>query len=243
MNDQTPPPPASRGPGRGLFVAFEGGDGAGKSTQSRLLGEWLEQQGYAVQHTREPGGTALGRQVRELLLHGEDGSVSARAEALLFAADRAHHVATLVRPALERGEVVLTDRYLDSSVSYQGAARQLGHDEIRDLSLWAVEGLVPDLTVLLDVPASVGRERRGEVHDRLEREADDFHDRVRQGFLDLAARDPQRYAVLDATASAEELAAAVRQRVTALLGSGSGSDGAGDRDRGRDGDRDGVTAP
>lgn len=208
------------GVGRGLFVAFEGGDGAGKSTQSRLLGEWLEQQGYAVRHTREPGGTTLGREIRDLLLHGEDGSVSPRAEALLFAADRAHHVATLVRPALERGQIVLTDRYLDSSVAYQGAARDLGYDEIRELSLWAVEGLVPDLTVLLDVPAGVGRERRGEVHDRLEREADAFHDRVRQGFLDLAAREPDRYAVLDATTPAEELAAAVRERVTALLGSG-----------------------
>ena len=221
------------GSGRGLFVAFEGGDGAGKSTQSRLLGEWLEQQGYAVRHTREPGGTALGQAIRDLLLHGDDGSVSPRAEALLFAADRAHHVATLVRPALERGEIVLTDRYLDSSVAYQGAARQLGHDEVRELSLWAVEGLVPDLTVLLDVPADVGRDRRGEVHDRLEREADAFHDRVRQGFLGLAARDPQRYAVLDATAPAEELAAAVRHRVTALLGSGRDSNSDSDRDTAR----------
>jgi dTMP kinase len=216
--EQTPPHVAPRGVGRGLFVAFEGGDGAGKSTQARVLGEWLEQRGYAVRHTREPGGTALGREIRELLLHGEDGSVSPRAEALLFAADRAHHVATLVRPALERGEVVLTDRYLDSSVAYQGAARDLGHEEIRQLSLWAVDGLVPDLTVLLDVPAGVGRERRGTVHDRLERETDDFHDRVRQGFLDLAARDPARYAVLDATGGVQDLAAAVRSRVAGLLG-------------------------
>lgn len=218
MIEQTPPHVAPRGVGRGLFVAFEGGDGAGKSTQARVLGEWLEQRGYAVRHTREPGGTALGREIRELLLHGEDGSVSPRAEALLFAADRAHHVATLVRPALERGEVVLTDRYLDSSVAYQGAARDLGHEEIRQLSLWAVDGLVPDLTVLLDVPAGVGRERRGTVHDRLERETDDFHDRVRQGFLDLAARDPARYAVLDATGGVQDLAAAVRSRVAGLLG-------------------------
>ena len=218
MIEQTPPHVAPRGVGRGLFVAFEGGDGAGKSTQARLLGEWLEQQGYAVRHTREPGGTTLGREIRELLLHGEDGSVSPRAEALLFAADRAHHVATLVRPALERGQVVLTDRYLDSSVAYQGAARDLGHDEVRELSLWAVEGLVPDLTVLLDVPAGVGRERRGAVHDRLERETDDFHDRVRQGFLDLAAREPARYAVLNATLPVGDLASAVRERVAGLLG-------------------------
>lgn len=217
MTGPTSPPTSSRGHDRGLFLAFEGGDGAGKSTQARLLGEWLHAQGYAVRHTREPGGTALGRQVRELLLHGEDGSVSPRAEALLFAADRAHHVASVVRPALERGEVVLTDRYLDSSVAYQGAARALGHDEVRALSLWAVEGLVPDLTVLLDVSAGEGRARRGEVHDRLEREADDFHDRVRQGFLDLAGREPQRYLVLDAALTVEELAGRIRDRVAQLL--------------------------
>ncbi|MGD8149181.1 dTMP kinase [Ornithinimicrobium sp. Y1694] len=217
MSDQTPPDPVTRGGGRGLFIAFEGGDGAGKSTQAGLLGAWLTEQGYAVSHTREPGGTALGRQIRELVLHGEDGSVTPRAEALLFAADRAHHVASLVRPALERGHVVLTDRYLDSSVAYQGAARALGHEEIRDLSLWAVEGLVPDLTVLLDVPAALGRVRRGEVHDRLEREADSFHDRVRAGFLDLAARDPERYVVLDASGAPEDLAATVRDRVALLV--------------------------
>lgn len=217
MIEQPPPETAAGGHGRGLFVAFEGGDGAGKSTQSGLLGRWLQDQGYAVVHTREPGGTALGRAVRELLLHGEDGSVSPRAEALLFAADRAHHVGTVVRPALERGEVVLTDRYLDSSVAYQGAARALGHEEVRDLSLWAVEGLLPDLTVLLDVTAGQGRARRGAVHDRLEREADDFHDRVRQGFLDLAARDPDRYLVLDADQDRAMIAEAVRRRVGMLL--------------------------
>lgn len=217
MTEPSPPAPAVRGRGAGLFVAFEGGDGAGKSTQSGLLGEWLAAQGYAVRHTREPGGTALGHRVRELLLHGEDGSVSPRAEALLFAADRAQHVASVVRPALERGEVVLTDRYLDSSVAYQGAARALGHDEVRQLSLWAVEGLLPDLTVLLDVTAREGRARRGEVHDRLEREADDFHDRVRRGFLDLADREPGRYVVLDAARPVEELAGTIRERVVGLL--------------------------
>lgn len=216
MTSQAPPQPPEGG-GPGLFVAFEGGDGAGKSTQARLLGEWLEGLGYAVGHTREPGGTALGRQIRELLLHGADGSVSARAEALLFAADRAHHVASVVRPALQRGVVVLSDRYLDSSVAYQGAARELGHEEVRELSLWAVEGLVPDLTVLLDVAAGEGRARRGAVHDRLERETDDFHDRVRHGFLDLAAREPARYVVLDATSPVEELAARVRERLAPLL--------------------------
>ena len=221
MTEQTPSPAASRGGGRGLLIAFEGGDGAGKSTQARLLGEWLTAQGHEVVHTREPGGTTLGRALRELVLHGEDGSVSPRAEALIFAADRGHHVATVVRPALERGAVVLTDRYLDSSVAYQGAARALGHEEIRDLSLWAVEGLLPDLTVLLDVSAEQGRARRGGVHDRLEREADDFHDRVRRGFLDLAAAEPGRYLVLDAGQPVEELAEAVRARVGQLLGAGA----------------------
>lgn len=217
MIDQTPPATAARGHGRGLFIAFEGGDGAGKSTQSRLLGQWLLERGVVVQHTREPGGTTLGRALRELVLHGEDGSVTPRAEALIFAADRAHHVATVVRPALERGEVVLTDRFLDSSVAYQGAARALGHAEVRDLSLWAVEGLVPDLTVLLDVSATVGRDRRGVVHDRLEREADEFHERVQRGFLDLAAASPERYLVLDARGEVQDLADAVRERVRVLV--------------------------
>lgn len=217
MIDRTPPTTAASGRGRGLLIAFEGGDGAGKSTQSRLLGQWLQEQGYAVLHTREPGGTTLGRTLRELVLHGEDGSVAPRAEALIFAADRAQHVATVVRPALERGEIVLTDRYLDSSVAYQGAARELGHEEVRDLSLWAVEGLVPDLTVLLDVSPEQGRERRGAVHDRLEREADDFHGRVRQGFRTLAAAAPDRYLVLDAGEDVVGLADAVRARVAGLL--------------------------
>lgn len=221
MIDQTPSHAASRGVGQGLFIAFEGGDGAGKSTQAQLLGQWLQEGGHEVVHTREPGGTTLGKALRELVLHGEDGSVTPRAEALIFAADRGHHVATVVRPALERGAVVLTDRYLDSSVAYQGAARDLGHEEIRNLSLWAVQGLLPQLTVLLDVTAQQGRTRRGEVHDRLERETDTFHDRVRQGFLELAAREPDRYLVLDASLLVEELAAAVRTRVCGLLPTGS----------------------
>lgn len=201
----------------GLFVAFEGGDGAGKSTQADLLAGWLSDQGQEVVRTREPGGTPLGRSLRELVLHGEDGSVAPRAEALIFAADRAQHVATVVRPALGRGAVVVTDRYLDSSVAYQGAARELGHDEVRDLSLWAVEELVPDLTVLLDVEPGQGRDRRGTVPDRLEREDDSFHDRVRQGFLALAAQDPDRYLLLDAGRPVEELAEQVRERVRTLI--------------------------
>ena len=208
MSTHPAPPP----PGSGLFVAFEGGDGAGKSTQAALLEQWLTGAGREVVRTREPGGTVVGRAIREVVLHGDH--VAPRAEALLFAADRAHHVATVVRPALRRGAVVLTDRYLDSSIAYQGTARALAPEEIRDLSLWAAEGLLPDLTILLDVGAGVGRARRGQVHDRLEREGDDFHERVRSGFLGLAAADPGRYLVLDATLPVEHLQQAVRARLT-----------------------------
>jgi dTMP kinase len=215
--------PREAGPGEtaaaaydGLFLAFEGGDGAGKSTQLALLRQWLESLGRTVVVTREPGGTPFGRHVRDLVLHGEH--VAPRAEALLFAADRAHHVETLVRPALERGDVVLTDRYLDSSAAYQGAGRDLGADEVRDLSLWATRGLLPDLTVVLDVDPQTGRERRAGVHDRLESEPDDFHGRVRRHFLDLAAQAPQRYLVVPADRSREQIHAAVRERVAALLG-------------------------
>ncbi|HET7306062.1 MAG TPA: dTMP kinase [Segeticoccus sp.] len=221
MTDQPrpPAPPGDAPRGRGLFVAFEGGDGAGKSTQARLLAEWLEARGRTVRLTREPGGTDLGGRIRELVLHG--GHVAPRAEALLFAADRAHHVASLIRPALDRGEVVITDRYLDSSVAYQGAGRDLGPEEIRELSLWAVGGLVPDLTILVDVPAEVGRQRREGVHDRLESLEGDFHERVRRHFLDLARRDPDRYLVLDGELAPEELQRCVRARVGATPGVGA----------------------
>lgn len=195
----------------GLFISMEGGDGSGKSTQSRALQEWLEGLGYEVVMTREPGGTELGQHIRELLLHGDD--VAPRAEALLFAADRAHHVATKIRPALARGAVVISDRYLDSSVAYQGASRNLGQDEIRDLSLWAVDGLLPDVTVLVDVPAEVGAERVGKVQDRLESAGLAFHQRVREEFRRLAAAEPQRYVVVDGTAPIAEITA----QLTALI--------------------------
>lgn len=210
----TPTSPTPEHPG--LFVAFEGGDGAGKSTQSRLLGAALEALGREVVLTREPGGTALGAAIRQVLLHGDH--VAPRAEALLFAADRAHHVATLVRPALERGAVVLTDRYMDSSIAYQGVARALQHDDIRAISRWAVQDLLPDLTVLLDVTPEQGRARRGGVHDRLEREDDTFHEAVRQGYLQLAAAEPARYLVLDATGDPATLHAAVCRQLAALRG-------------------------
>lgn len=199
----------------GVFVSFEGGDGAGKSTQSRLLGEWVQARGREVVLTREPGGTALGHLLRDAVLHGDH--VDARTEALLYAADRAHHVHSLVRPALERGAVVITDRYLDSSVAYQGSGRDLGAREVEDLSLWATHGLMPALTVLLDLDPVLGRSRLTGDPDRLERAGDDFHRRTRQAFLDRAAAEPARWLVLDATRPVDEIAARVRERMAALL--------------------------
>ncbi|GAA2965669.1 dTMP kinase [Microbacterium schleiferi] len=203
----------------GLFITLEGGDGSGKTTQASLLHGWLESAGRTVVRTREPGGTEVGVLIRDIVLHHR-GEVSPRAEALLYAADRAHHIATVVRPALERGEVVIQDRYLDSSVAYQGAGRVLGRDEIRDLSLWATEGLLPHLTVLLDLDPSTARARldaADKPFDRLEAERDEFHTRVRAEYLVLAAAEPERFLVLDASLPADEIAEAVRARVTALL--------------------------
>jgi len=205
--------PSTTTPRLGLFVAFEGGDGAGKSTQVRLLAQALTNAGREVVVTRQPGGTPLGSAIRDLVLHG--GHVSPRAEALLYAADKAHHVDELIRPTLERGVDVLTDRYTDSSIAYQGAGRDLGPQEIHELLVWAVAGLFPDLTIVVDVPAAVGRARRGSVHDRIESEGDDFHERVRQHFLDLAAAAPQRYLVLDGTADPADLHAQVVARLRA----------------------------
>lgn len=217
--DTPPAPVAGRRPEKGLFVTFEGGDGVGKTTQAALLEEWLTQAGRTVVRTREPGGTEVGVLIRDIVLHHR-GEVSARAEALLYAADRAHHVQTLVRPALARGEVVIQDRYLDSSVAYQGAGRVLGRDEVRRLSLWATEGLLPDVTVLLDLDPSAARSRLDaddKPFDRLEAEEEHFHARVREEFLALAAAEPTRFLVLDAALPAADLAAAVRARVETLL--------------------------
>lgn len=205
--------PVSTSPG--LFVCFEGGDGAGKSTQVRLLADALTARGHEVVVTRQPGGTELGARIRDLVLHGDH--VAPRAEALLFAADKAHHVDELIRPALRAGRVVVTDRYTDSSIAYQGAGRDLGAGEIRALQHWAVGGLLPDLTIVLDVPASVGRARRGAEHDRLESEADAFHEAVRRGFLALAAQDAGRYLVVDATSPVRDLHEQVLARVDASL--------------------------
>ncbi|GAA1465340.1 dTMP kinase [Microbacterium thalassium] len=215
---------ARRHPHAGLFVTFEGGDGAGKTTQAALLDAWLAEQGRTVVRTREPGGTEVGVLIRDIVLHHR-GDVAPRAEALLYAADRAHHIATVVRPALDRGDVVIQDRYLDSSVAYQGAGRVLGRDEVRDLSLWATEGLLPDLTVLLDLAPDAARARLDaddKPFDRLEAEKDAFHARVRAEFLELAANEPDRFLVLDAAQAPEALAAAVRERVTALAEASGG---------------------
>ncbi|WP_434810046.1 dTMP kinase [Microbacterium sp. bgisy189] len=203
----------------GLWITFEGGDGSGKTTQASLLEEWLRASGRTVVRTREPGGTEVGMLVRDIVLHHR-GDIAPRAEALLYAADRAHHVATLVRPALARGEVVIQDRYLDSSVAYQGEGRVLDADEIRNLSLWATEGALPDVTVLLDLDPAAARARLDaddKPFDRLEAEKADFHGRVRTAFLALAAAEPDRFLVLDATLPPAELAAAVRERVAGRL--------------------------
>lgn len=197
------------------FIVFEGGDGAGKSTQIAALREWLAGGAQEVVVTREPGGTELGVSLRELLLHG--GHVAPRAEAMIFAADRAHHVESVIRPALERGAVVICDRFQDSSIAYQGAGRTMDPAEIAGLSQWATDGLLPDVTVLLDLDPAVGRSRRGPGGDRLEQEAEEFHQRVRAGFRALAEEHPQRYLVVDATLPAQEVAALVRDRIVPLV--------------------------
>ena len=185
----------------GLFITLEGGDGTGKSTQSALIGDWFTAKGREVVFTREPGGTDLGNELREIVLHSR-GHIAPRAEALLYAADRAHHIATVVRPALERDAVVIQDRYLDSSVAYQGAGRVLDPDEVRHVRMWATEGLVPDVTVVLDLDPAIGRDRLDAANkqfDRLEAEALEFHTRVRDAYLTMAADEPERFLVVDAT--------------------------------------------
>lgn len=205
----------------GLFIAFEGGDGAGKSTQAALLAEALEALGHTVLRTREPGGTPIGEKLRSLVLDHGHGTIDARTEALMFAASRAAHASQVIRPALERGEVVITDRYIDSSVAYQGAGRDLGTHAVRSLNEWATDSLQPALTVLLDVAPTDGRGRRAaseEVEDRLESEPDDFHARIRAAFLDLAGTHADSYLVLPANRPVDELAATILDRVSRLLG-------------------------
>ena len=200
---------------KGIFIAFEGGEGTGKSTQSKLLQKWLEQEGETVVLSREPGGTDLGKDLRKILLGHETGVISPRAEALLYAADRAHHVFSVIRPGLDRGDVVITDRYFDSSAAYQGAGRVLNPSEVARISRWATESLYPTLTILIDVPAEIGLSRL-QSRDRLEAEPTEFHERVRQEFLQIAMMDPERYFVVEGTQSVEEIHAQIIARVAEL---------------------------
>ncbi|WP_152649985.1 dTMP kinase [Demequina globuliformis] len=196
----------------GFFVVFEGGDGVGKTTQIDRLAQAMRGDREVVV-TREPGGTPLGQQLRQAIMHGDH--VAPRAEALLYAADRAHHIATKVRPALERGAVVVQDRYIDSSIVYQGGARGLG-EEVERISTWGTEGLLPDLTVLLDMEPGEGRLDR--ELDRVERETGEYKALIRQAFLDLARREPERYVVIDAAQSIDAVAGHVREAVNVALG-------------------------
>jgi dTMP kinase len=202
-------------PATGVFIAFEGGEGTGKSTQSKLLKEWLEARGESVVLSREPGGTDLGQGLRKILLGHETGVISPRAEALLYAADRAHHVFSVIRPALAEGKVVITDRYFDSSIAYQGAGRVLAPGEVARISRWATESLFPTLTIVIDLPAEIGI---GRLHnpDRLEAEPLAFHERVRQEFLQIARLDPERYLVVDGKQDIQEIHAAIIARVSEI---------------------------
>ncbi len=202
---------------RAPFIVFEGGEGAGKSTQSRALADYHEARGRSVRRTREPGGTPAAEAIRAVLLDPANTGLDDRAEALLFAAARGDHAARVIRPALAAGDIVISDRYLDSSVAYQGVARDLGAERVADLSLWATGGLVPDLTIVLDVDPAVGL-ARVVGPDRLESEPVEWHRRVRQAFLEIAAAAPDRYLVLDGTRPVEDLAVEIATVVSDLVG-------------------------
>ena len=202
---------------RGLFVVFEGGDGVGKSTQVHRLCAWLAEAGRPYLATFEPGDTAAGRQIRSLLLDPATGDLAPRAEALLYAADKAHHLAEVVRPALERGEIVVCDRYVDSMLAYQGAGRVLDHDQVELVARWATEELRPQLTVLLDLDPIVAVGAMTE-RDRLEAAGEAFHQSARSYFLTLAARDPEHYLVLPARDSVQSIFATVQARLAELIG-------------------------
>ncbi|CAB4675252.1 unannotated protein [freshwater metagenome] len=199
----------------GTFISFEGGEGSGKSTQTQLLKTYLESIGEKVLLSREPGGTPLGKKLREILLDNQTGNISPRAEALMYAADRANHVYSLIQPALAAGQVVITDRYLDSSVAYQGAGRILQPTEVARISRWATENLSPILTVIMDIPAETGLSRL-QSRDRLEAEPLAFHERIRQEYLNIANSDPERYFVVDATQSKEAIHEEIVERVSKL---------------------------
>ena len=213
LNGSAPPPPR-----RGLLLALEGGEGTGKSTQARLLAIWLRDQGFDVVATHEPGATKIGMRLRALLLDTAHTGLSPHAETLMYAADRAEHVASVIAPALARGAVVVTDRYLDSSLAYQGAGRLLSVEDIANLNDWATGGVRPDLTIILDLPPVDGLRRRARSADRLEAEPAEFHDRVRRAFLSLADEaSPDRYLVLDASRPTADLSRTIQERVREML--------------------------
>jgi dTMP kinase len=211
LNGNAPAPPP------GLLIAFEGGEGSGKTTQARLIAIWLRELGYDVETTYEPGATKVGMRLRALLLDTAHTGMSPRAEALMYAADRAEHVASVIAPGLDRGAIVITDRYVDSSLAYQGAGRNLPVEEIARFNRWATGGRTPDLTVLLDMDPIAGLSRRTRSADRLEAEPAEFHLRVRAGFLALARAEPGRYLVLDADRPAEEITRDIQDRIRGLL--------------------------
>ncbi|MEE2047892.1 dTMP kinase, partial [Nocardiopsis tropica] len=200
----------------GAFIVVEGGEGAGKSTQVRELTVWLREQGFEVIGTRQPGATKLGMRLRGLLLDRENSHITPRAEVLLYTADKADHVEQEILPALRRGAVVISDRYVDSLLAYQGAGRDLSVEDIRDISSWATQGLVPDLTVLLDVRPEDGLARLGGPADRIESESVEFHSRVRKGFLELAKADPDRYLVLDAREQQDKITREIQRRIRSV---------------------------
>ncbi|MET8140031.1 dTMP kinase [Sphaerisporangium sp. NPDC005288] len=201
----------------GLFIAFEGGEGSGKTTQSRLIAIWLRDQGFDVVQTREPGSTKVGMRLRAILLDSAHQGLSARSETLLYAADRAEHVEKVIRPALHRGAMVVCDRYVDSSLAYQGAGRELDQQDVAKVNSWATSGLVPDLTVLIDVPPSVGLTRMASPADRIEAEPLEFHERVRREFRALAAAEPDRYLVVDGQRTQQEISLLIQDRVREIL--------------------------
>jgi dTMP kinase len=201
----------------GLFLAFEGGEGTGKTTQARLIAIWLREQGYDVITTHEPGATKVGMRLRALLLDTAHAGMSSRAEALMYAADRAEHVASVINPALGRGAVVITDRYVDSSLAYQGTGRGLPQSAIARLNQWATGGRMPDLTIVLDMAPETGLGRRTRSADRLEAEPAEFHNRVRDGFLALAQKDPSRYLVIDASRPVDEVSEEIKDRIGDIL--------------------------
>ena len=212
LNGNAPPAPAP-----GVLIAFEGGEGSGKTTQARLVSIWLRELGFDVESTHEPGATKIGMRLRALLLDTSSTGMSPHAEALMYAADRAEHVASVIAPALDRGAIVITDRYVDSSLAYQGAGRNLPVEEIARFNWWATGGRTPDLTILLDMDPLAGLNRRTRSADRLEAEPAEFHLRVRAGFLALADVDPGRYLVLDAARPPEQITRDITDRIRDLL--------------------------